>query len=67
MNLLKILILFVGLFVVGVVSFHYANAEVWIPDNEFGGYFDSNGTYTVIGAVKNTENVAIVPEFGNKC
>jgi hypothetical protein len=61
MNLLKILIFFVGLFVSGLISFHYANAEVWIPDNEFGGYFDSNGTYTVIGAVKNTENVAIVP------
>ena len=61
MNLLKISIFFVGLFVIGLVSFHYANAEVWIPDNEFGGYFDSNGTYTVIGAVKNTENVAIVP------
>ena len=61
MNLLKISIFFVGLFVIGLVFFHYANAEVWIPDNEFGGYFDSNGTYTVIGAVKNTENVAIVP------
>ena len=43
MNLLKISIFFVGLFVIGLVSFHYANAEVWIPDNEFGGYFDSNG------------------------
>ena len=61
MNLLKISIFFVGLFIVGLVSFQHANAEVWIPINEFGGYFDSNGTYTVIGAVKNTENVAIVP------
>ena len=54
-------IFFIWLFVVGLVSFQHANAEVWIPNNEFGGYFDSNGTYTVIGAVKNTENVAIVP------
>jgi hypothetical protein len=61
MSLLRILILFGGLFAIGILSFHYANAEVWIPDNEFGGYFDSNGTYTVIGAVKNFENVAIVP------
>ena len=61
MNLLRISIFFVGLFAIGLVSIHYANAEVWIPDNEFGGYFDSNGTYTVIGAVKNTENIAIVP------
>jgi len=61
MNLFRISILFVGLFAIGIVSFHNASAEVWIPDNEFGGYFDSNGVYTVIGAVKNTENVAIVP------
>ncbi|TSA18052.1 MAG: peptidase [Nitrosopumilales archaeon] len=61
MNLLGISIFFVGLFTVGLVFFQYANAEVWIPDNEFEGYFDSNGVYTVTGAVKNTQNVAIVP------
>jgi hypothetical protein len=61
MSLFKISIFFVGLFAIGLASFHYANAEVWIPDNEFGGYFDSNGIYTVIGAVKNTQNVALVP------
>src|SRR5437899_6063586 len=60
MNLFKISILFV-LLAICVVSFQHASAEVWIPDNEFGGYFDSNGIYTVIGAVKNTVNVAIVP------
>ena len=60
-NLFKISILFVGLFAISLISFQHANAEVWIPDNEFGGYFDSNDTYTVIGAVKNTENIAIVP------
>ncbi|HEV2193153.1 MAG TPA: peptidase [Nitrosopumilaceae archaeon] len=61
MNLFRISVLFAGLFAIGLVSFQHVNAEVWIPDNEFGGYFDSNGVYTVIGAVKNTENVAIVP------
>ncbi|HET6459099.1 MAG TPA: peptidase, partial [Nitrosopumilaceae archaeon] len=61
MNLFRISILFAGLFMVGLVSVQHADAEVWIPDNEFGGYFDSNGVYTVIGAVKNTQNVAIVP------
>jgi hypothetical protein len=40
-----------------------ALAEVWIPDNEFSGYYDANGVYTVIGAVKNTENYTIVPEI----
>lgn len=61
MNLFRISILFAGLFAIGLVSFQHASAEVWIPDNEFGGYFDSNDTYTVIGAVKNTQNVSIVP------
>jgi len=61
MNLFNISILFVGLLTIGLVSFQHASAEVWIPDNEFDGYFDSNGIYTVIGAVKNTKNVAIVP------
>ena len=60
-ELLRISIFFLGLFATGLVSFQHANAEVWIPDNEFGGYFDSNGIYTVIGAVKNTQNVAIIP------
>src|SRR5690348_7860523 len=60
MNLFRISILFV-LLAIGIVSFQHASAEVWIPDNEFGGYFDSNGRYTVTGAVKNTENVAVVP------
>ena len=61
MNLFRILVFFVGLFTLGIIFFQYVNAEVWIPDNEFGGYFDSNGTYTVIGAVKNTQNAAIIP------
>src|SRR5438445_8666555 len=61
MSLFKILILFVILLAVDAVSFQHASAAVWIPNNEFGGYFDSNGTYTIIGAVKNTENVAIIP------
>ncbi len=60
MNLFRILIL-IGLFASCVIFSHYVNAEVWIPDNEFGEYFDSNGIYTVIGAVKNTQNVAIIP------
>ncbi|MEW6043697.1 MAG: peptidase [Thermoproteota archaeon] len=38
-----------------------AFAEVWIPENEYVGYFDSQGVYTVVGAVKNTENYAITP------
>ena len=47
--------------VLGVISFHSASANVWIPDNEFKAYYDVNGTYTVIGAVKNTEDKPIIP------
>lgn len=36
-------------------------ADVWIPENEYVGYFNSQGVYTVVGAVKNTEDYAITP------
>ena len=39
----------------------FASAEVWIPDSEYGSYFDHEGIYTVIGAVKNTESYPIIP------
>ncbi|MFI5416893.1 MAG: peptidase [Nitrososphaerales archaeon] len=51
-----ILLLFVVL--VGI-TFTVAFGEVFVPDSEFAGYFDSNGIYTVVGVVKNTENYPI--------
>jgi hypothetical protein len=53
-----ILAAFIGL---GFVASHSASANVWIPDNEFVGFYNANGTYTVIGAVKNTEGKSIIP------
>ena len=48
------------LFVVLVgITFTVAFGEVFVPDSEFAGYFDSNGIYTVVGVVKNTENYPI--------
>ncbi len=44
---------------VGILTFSAASGEVLIPDEEFAGYFDSNGIYTIVGVVKNTENYAI--------
>ena len=44
---------------VGLVTFSAAFGDVLIPDEEFAGYFDSNGIYTIVGVVKNTENYAI--------
>ncbi|MGI0011160.1 MAG: hypothetical protein ACREAE_07155, partial [Nitrosopumilaceae archaeon] len=52
---------FFGLCAFGLVSLQFAYAEVWIPDNEFTGYFDSNDIYTVVGAVKNSEKYPVVP------
>jgi hypothetical protein len=36
-------------------------AEVFIPTDEYAGYFDSNGIYTVVGNVKNNLDFSIVP------
>ncbi len=35
--------------------------EVYVPDNEYVGYFDSNRIYTVVGNIKNTNDYAILP------
>src|SRR5579883_2443516 len=59
MRLFSICIIF-GLIGV-VIAVHPAFANVWIPDDEYSGFYDINGTYTVIGAVKNTQDVSIVP------
>ena len=36
-------------------------ADVLIPTDEYVGYFDSNGIYTVVGNVKNNFDFSIVP------
>lgn len=38
-----------------------AFADVYVPLHEYLGYFDSNGIYTVVGNVKNTNDFGIVP------
>ena len=38
-----------------------SNAEVWIPEDEFTSYIDANGFFTVIGAIKNSEEFAVIP------
>ncbi|QLH05350.1 peptidase [Nitrosopumilus oxyclinae] len=56
----KIPILFGFLFVMLFVP-QLAFADVYIPLHEYLGYFDSNGIYTVVGNVKNTNNFGVVP------
>ena len=52
---------FLALLTLVLLTQQFANAEVWIPDNEYGSYFDDSGIYTVIGAVKNSESYPIIP------
>ena len=39
----------------------FVNAEVYIPDNEYVGFYDHDGVYTVIGGIKNTEIYPVTP------
>jgi hypothetical protein len=41
--------------------FYNAYADVMIPEDEILGYYDSEGIYTIVGAVKNTENYSVQP------
>ena len=38
-----------------------AAAEAYIPQDEYLGYFDSGGMYTVVGNVKNMHDFSIIP------
>lgn len=42
------------------VLFHFASAQVYVPDKQYGGYFDSNGIYTVFGYVSNNETQPVL-------
>ena len=48
-----------GIFAVFV--FPYANADVFIPFNEYVGFYDSQDVYTVVGNVKNQNDFALIP------
>lgn len=52
---------FFALLTLSLITSQFASAEVWIPESEFTGYFDYNGIYTVVGALKNSEEYAVVP------
>lgn len=53
-------IIFFGLLLAPL--FHQtASAQVFIPSDEYTGYFDANGIYTVVGNVKNENSFAVIP------
>lgn len=53
-------ILSLGIFI-AIVLITPAFAEVLVPSNEYLGYFDSEGIYTVVGNVKNENSFAVIP------
>ena len=60
--MIKILIVLVAIaFLLQIPVF--VNAEVYIPDNEYVGFYDHDGVYTVIGGVKNNEMHPVIPEI----
>ena len=48
-------------FALTVFFIQYASADVWVPDHEYIGFFDSEGVYQVVGAVKNSEIYPVIP------
>jgi hypothetical protein len=48
-------------FLTAPLALQFAAADVWVPEDEYLGYFDPQGVYTVVGAVKNTEDHPVVP------
>ncbi len=38
-----------------------ASSDVYVPLDEYLGYFDANGIYTVVGNVKNTNDFGVIP------
>lgn len=61
MNVKRNVILVLGIFLASLSGLQIVHAEVLIPENEYAAYFDANGQYTVIGAVRNTEEFSVMP------
>lgn len=58
---LRIILLLVVFSSISLLVFQFAFAEVFIPLQEYFGYFDYEGVYTVGGNVKNQNNYAVLP------
>lgn len=60
-KMFKFLIFVFGFLLYASLFTEFSFADVYIPDNEYLGYFDSHGIYTVVGNVKNENNFGIIP------
>ena len=58
---LKIFIFLISILPIIIITPVFANAEVYIPENEFVGFYDHDGLYTVYAGVKNNEMYPVIP------
>ena len=57
----KIIFLLIGFMFTSLLISQFTFAEVFIPPQEYIGYFDYEGVYTVGGNVKNQNDYAVIP------
>lgn len=57
----KIIFLLIGFVFISLLISQFTFAEVFIPPQEYIGYFDYEGVYTVGGNVKNQNDYAVIP------
>jgi len=57
----KIIFLLIGIIFTSLLISQFTFAEVFIPPQEYIGYFDYEGVYTVGGNVKNQNDYAVIP------
>ena len=55
------IIFYIFLTILPLLFIPTAFSEVYIPENEYVGFYDHDGVYTVIAGIKNSENFAVVP------
>ena len=58
---MKVLFFLIPVILFVLITPTLVSAEVYIPDNEYVGFYDHDGVYTVIGGIKNTEIYPVTP------
>ena len=58
---MKVLFFLIPVVLFVLITPTLVSAEVYIPDNEYVGFYDHDGVYTVIGGIKNTEIYPVIP------
>ena len=58
---MKIFIFLISILSIIIITPVFANAEVYIPENEYVGFYDHDGVYTIFAGVKNNEMYPVIP------